>query len=113
MTKQIQDQRCEGFDRQQTRPFSFPKIDIFRAITFAARSSIKSVRFCFPEIGGTNNRGDARSGTCSWRKAISFALISLTTNGRSMEFMTERLFVAALCERRMNSSDGHRTPLKR
>src|ERR1041385_5812503 len=89
MTKAIFALRCEDFGHRQTQLFSFPQIDIFKATTFAARSSNNADRICFPEIGGTKKPGRAPNGMCGWRMASSFVHMNLTEPGRWMGFMTE------------------------
>src|SRR5206468_3892933 len=68
--------------------------------------------FRMEPFSGTKNRGCSPSTTCSWKMAIWFALMRTKELGKWMGFMISDLFVAALCERRINSSDGHRPPLQ-
>src|SRR6266446_5183828 len=78
-----------GFGRRRTHLCSFRKRVISRATRSAGKSSINAVRFCFPEIGGTKNRGRVLSGTCSWRMANWFAHTKHPALGKSTGFMTE------------------------
>src|SRR5260370_7015837 len=81
-------QRCADYGQPRLRQFSFLKISrlTFAAQTSAAKSQIKAALICFPEIGGTKNRGNGLNGTCKSRMKFYAAAIRAARDGRWMVF---------------------------
>src|SRR5262245_18469488 len=80
----------------------------FATAIYAAKSSSNAARICFPETGGTKNRGRAQSGICNWRRENSFVLMKAREGGKSTVCTTSHFRSA---KRRFN--DRHvlrRTP---